>query len=222
VKLWETPLTANSIKEYGSAVWNKWLAHRYGRAIVRRAWARAIHSKPGGFSVTAYDTAIEAAGSSDFSRDFARFARDLPEWRTDSVFGEGDAYPDVSRQGSLPTNSRILDRSLNHTTFQLLRVHARGAKAVVVHAVAPRGIAAGLALVGRTGSERHGRVVSRLSFKRHGGAMTVRLGRLGRFKRLTAVLVNADTSASGFSARRLDWAYLTDSAPFLVSARSVR
>jgi Family of unknown function (DUF6055) len=222
VRRYDTPLTANSIKEYGSAVWNKWLAHRYGRAIVRRAWARAIHSKPGGFSVTAYDTAIEAAGSSDFSRDFARFARDLPEWRTDSVFGEGDAYPDVSRQGSLPTNGRTLDRSLNHTTFQLLRVHARGAEAVVVHAVAPRGIAAGLALVGRTGSERHGHVVSRLSFKRHGGAMTVRLGRLGRFKRLTAVLVNADTSASGFSARRLDWAYLTDSAPFLVSARSAR
>ena len=53
--------------------------------------------------------------------------------------------------------------------------------------------------------------------------MTVRLARPGRFSRLTAVLVNADTSAAGFSARRLDWAYLTDSAPFRVSAgRSLR
>jgi len=222
VKRYDTPLTANSIKEYGSAVWNKWLAHRYGRAIVRHAWTRAIYAKPGGFSVSAYNAAIEAAGDSSFSRDFARFARDLPEWRTDSVFAEGDTYPDVSRQGSLPTDGRVLGRSLNHTTFQLLRVHARRAAAVIVHAVAPRGIAAGLALVGRTGSERHGHVISRLSFKRHGGRMTVRLGRPGRFERLTAVLVNADTSASGFSARRLDWAYLTDSAPFLVSARLVR
>ena len=219
VKRYDTPLTANSIKEYGSAVWNKWLAHRYGRSIVRSAWARAVHTRPGGFSVAAYNSAIKAAGSSDFSRDFARFARDLPEWRTDSVFPEGDSYPDVSRQGSLPLDGRVLARSLNHTTFQLLHVHANGGRAIVVDAVAPRGIAAGLALIGRTGSERHGRIVSSLDFEQNGGSMAVRLAHPGRFKRLTAVLVNADISASGFSARRLDWAYLTDSAPFRVSAR---
>jgi len=49
--------------------------------------------------------------------------------------------------------------------------------------------------------------------------MVVRISRPGRFRRLTAVIVNADTSAGGFSARSLDWAYLTDSAPFRVSAR---
>jgi hypothetical protein len=219
VKRYDTPLTANSIKEYGSAVWNKWLAHRYGRAIIRNAWARAVHTKPGGFSVTAYNSAIEAAGSSDFSRDFARFARDLPEWRTDTVFPEGDSYPDVSRQGSLPLDGRVLARTLNHTTFQLLRVHAGSGREVVVNAVAPGGIASGLALVGRTDSERHGHVVSALSFKQNGGAMAVHLAHPGRFKRLTAVLVNADASASGFSARRLDWSYLTDRVPFRVSAR---
>jgi len=222
VKRSDTPLTANSIKEYGSTLWNKWLAHRYGRSIVRRAWARAIHTKPGGFSVAAYDSAIEAAGPSDFSQDFARFARDLPEWRTDSVFPEGDSYPDVVRQGSLPLDGRTLDRSLNHTTFQLLRVHASSGRALTVNASAPRGIAAGLALVGRSGSERHGHVVSALRFVPNGGEMSVRLARPGRFDRLTAVLVNADTSASGFSARRLDWAYLTDSVPFRVSARLTR
>ena len=219
VKRFDTPLTANSIKEYGSAVWNKWLAHRYGRAIVRRAWARAVHTKPGGFSVAAYNSAIEAAGGSDFARDFARFAADLPEWRTDSVFSEADSYPDVARQGSLPLDGRELNRNLNHTTFQLLRLHARGGRAAVVKASAPQGTAAGLALVGRTGSERRGHMLSTLSFSRNGGPMTVHLAHPGRFKRLTAVLINADTSASGFSARRLDWAYLTDTAPFRVSAR---
>jgi hypothetical protein len=219
VKRFDTPLTANSIKEYGSAVWNKWLARRYGGAIVRRAWARAVHTKPGGFSVSAYDAAIEEAGGSDFSRDFARFARDLPEWRTDAVFAEGHSYPDVSRQGSLPLGGRVLTRSLNHTTFELLRLHARGGRGLVVHAAAPKGISAGLALVGRSGSERRGDVIRVLNFNRHGGRMTVRLARPDRFRRLTAVLINADTSASGFSARRLDWAYLTDSALFRVWAR---
>ncbi len=222
VKRYDTPLTANSIKEYGSAIWNKWLVHRYGRAIVRSAWSRAVHTRPGGFSVAAYDSAIEAAGGSDFSRDFVRFAADLPEWRTDTVFPEGHLYPDVSRQGSLPHGGAVLERRLNHTTFQLLRLHAHGGRALVVTAMAPRGIAAGLALVGRAGSERDGRVVKVLRFRRNGGRMAVRISRPGRLSRLTAVLVNADTSASGFSARRLDWAYLTDSAPFRIWARSMR
>jgi hypothetical protein len=52
--------------------------------------------------------------------------------------------------------------------------------------------------------------------------MTVRLPHPGRFDRVTAVLINADTSAFGFSARRLDWNYLTDTAPFRVRARLVR
>ena len=189
---------------------------------MRGAWARAIDTKPGGFSVSAYNSVIEAAGGSDFSRDFARFARDLPEWRSDAVFPEGDSYPDVSRQGSLPLDGRTLDRSLNHTTFQLLRVHARGGRAMVVRATAPRGIAAGLALVGRRGSERRGDVVGKLRYKRGGGKMAVRLSRPGRFNRLTAVLINADTDVAGFSPRRLDWAYLTDTAPFRVSARLIR
>jgi hypothetical protein len=219
-RLYRTPLTANSIREYGTTVWNEWLVRHYGRGILRDAWSRALHTRPGGFSVASYDAAIRAAGGSELSRDFARFARDVAEWRT-ARFREGSRYPDVPRQGSLPSDGGQLLRSLNHATFQLLRVHAAGGRAVVAHALAPRGVAAGLALVGRIGSERHGRVVSRLRFKRHGGTMTVRLGRPGRFRRITAVLINADTRAEGFSARRLDWNYLTDTAPFRVRARAV-
>jgi hypothetical protein len=221
VRLYRTPLTANSIREYGATVWNEWLVRRYGREIVRSAWARALYTKPGGFSVASYDSAIRAAGGSDFSRDFARFARDVAEWRSGGRFREGRRYPDVPRQGSLP-GGRPLQRSLNHATFQLLRVRPRGGRAVIVRAVAPRDAAAGLALVGRIGSERRGRVVSRLRFKRRGGAMAVRLPRPGRFQRITAVVINADTRAEGFSARRLDWNYLTDTAPFRVRARTLR
>jgi hypothetical protein len=219
VHLYATPLTANSIREYGATVWNEWLVHRYGRDIVRDAWSRALHTRPGGFSVAAYGAAIRAAGGPSFDLDFARFARDAAEWRTGARFREGRLYPDVPRQGSLSLDGRTLRRSLNHATFQLLHVRPGRGRGVVVHAVAPRGVAAGLALVGRIGSERGGRSVSRLRFKPGGGPMTVRLHRPSRFVRLTAVLINADTRASGFDARRLDWNYLTDTAPFRVRAR---
>jgi Family of unknown function (DUF6055) len=218
----DTPLTANSIKEYGSAVWNQWLAHRYGREIVRKAWARALHTKPGGFSVSAYGAAIRAARGPGFSLDFARFSRDIAEWRTGTVFPEARRYRDVSRQGNLPTSGHPLVRLLNHTTAQLLRVHARGGRVVVVRAMAPAGTEAGLALVGRLGSERRGRVVSKLRFKANGGAMSVRLRRPGRFDRITAVLVNADARTVGYSARLFDWSYLRDAAPFTASARLAR
>ena len=52
--------------------------------------------------------------------------------------------------------------------------------------------------------------------------MSVRLPNPGRFSRITAVLINADSRAIGFSARLFDWNYLTDTAPFRARARLVR
>jgi hypothetical protein len=50
----------------------------------------------------------------------------------------------------------------------------------------------------------------------------VRLPDPGRFTRLTAVLVNADDQADGYSPRLLDWSYVTDRIPFQVTGRIVR
>jgi hypothetical protein len=222
VKRWDTPLTTSSIKEYGSAVWNQWLARRYGPEVVRQAWARAIHVRPGGFSVNAYESAIRAAGGSDLGHDFAHFAAAVAEWRTGEGFREGRLYPDMPRQGALPLDGRRLSRLLNHTTFELLRVHAPGGRAVVVRAIAPRGTAAGLALVGRRGRERHGRTVTRFDFSQGGGRLAVRLASPGRYGRITAVVVNADAEANGFSARWLDWRYLTDRIPFEIRGELIR
>ncbi len=138
VKRWDTPLTASSIKEYGSAVWNEWLVRRYGLAIVRRAWSRAIHTRPGGFSIAAYDSAIRAAGASDFNRDFARFAAAVAEWQTGRGFRESGLYPDAPRQGHLSLGSSPHSVLLNHTTFALLRVGARSGRAVAVSGVSQR------------------------------------------------------------------------------------
>jgi Family of unknown function (DUF6055) len=222
VKRWDTPLTTNSIKEYGSAVWNQWLERHYGDSIIRRAWARAIHVRPGGFSVNAYESAIRAIGHSDLPHDFARFAAALPEWRTGEVFREGRRFPDLPRQGRLPLDGEPLTRLTNHTTYELLRVRAQGGRGVAVKALAPRGIAGGLALVGRIGSERRGRTVTRFDFSLGGGKLAVHLGDTGRFSRVTAVVVNADAAANGFSARRLDWRYLTDQAPFEIRGELTR
>ncbi|HEX3737840.1 MAG TPA: MXAN_6640 family putative metalloprotease [Solirubrobacterales bacterium] len=222
VKLWETPLTASSIKEYGSAVWNEWLAHHYGRAIVREAWAGADRTHPDGFAVAAYEGAIRAAGRSSFGRDFTRFAADVAEWRTGIGFRESYLYPDMPRQGTLVLGAPPATRRLDHTTFSLIRVHADDGSAVEVQVEAPEGVAAGLALVGRIGSERHGRTVKAIGYREAGGGLTATLADPGRFQRITAVVVNADASATGYSARHLDWRYLTDQTPFRVSGRIVR
>jgi hypothetical protein len=222
VKRWDTPLTTSSIKEYGSAVWNQWLERRYGDSIVRRAWARAIHVRPGGFSVNAYESAIRAVGHSDLGHDFARFAAAVAEWRTGQAFREGRLFPDMPRQGRLPLDDQPLTRLLNHTAFESLRVRAHRGRAVVVRAKAPRGVAAGLALVGRSGSERHGDTVTRFDYSRGGDRLYVRLGSPGRFKRITAVVVNADALADGYGARRLDWRYRADQVPFAVRGKLLR
>jgi hypothetical protein len=222
VKLWETPLTANSIKEYGTAVWNQWLARRYGRAIIREAWAGADRVHPDGFAVGAYEGAIRAAGPSTFGRDFTRFAGDVAEWRTGIGFRESYLYPDMPRQGTLVLGAPPATRRLNHTTFSLIRVHAHSGRAVEVTLEAPEGVDAGVALVGRIGSERHGRTVRAVDYAEAGGVLHVTLPDPGRFQRLTAVVVNADASAAGFSARHLDWRYLTEETPFRVSGRIVR
>jgi hypothetical protein len=221
VRLWETPLTTTSFKMYGSAVWNQWLARRYGAAILRKAWAGAIDAKPAGFAVRSYERAIRVAGPSDLSRGFTRFAAATAEWRTGKGFRESRLFPDMPRQGRLPLDGEPLTRPLNHTTFQLLRVPVRDGRGVAVRLEAPRGTAAGLALVGRLGSERQGKPLLRIAYAPSGGPLTVRLPDPARFSRITAVIVNADARARGFSPRHLDWLYLTDGLPFEVSGELI-
>jgi hypothetical protein len=177
--------------------------------------------RPGGFSVAAYDRAIRRAGRSDFNRDFTLFCRDVAEWRTTRIFREGDLYRDFPREGGIVAGGKVRTRLLNHTTFQMLRVRARG-RAIRIDVTAPARAAAGVALVGRIGSEQRGRTVSRVAYRRRGGRLSVRLARPRRFSRITAVLVNADTRALGFSPRSLDWNYLTDTAPFRARVRVTR
>jgi hypothetical protein len=212
----QIPLTRSNVKFYGSAVWNHWLAHRYGASIVRSAWEVPDND----FAISSYDTAIRAADSSDFTLDFARFARDLAEWRTATAFPEGGLYPDVERQGTLPTRGARRSRVLDHTTYRLLRVHPRSARSLLVEATGKPGVATALAVVGRRGDQTDGTVVSDLALKRNRGKMKVRLARPGRFDRITVVVVNADARVSGPGF--LDWRYTGNGARVVVRASLIR
>jgi hypothetical protein len=222
VKLWSTPLTQSSIKEYGSAVWNEWLAHHYGRSMIGKVWAGAAGTSPTGFAIAAYERAIRAAGPSTFGRDFTRFAAAVAEWRTGEGFRESYLYPDMPRQGTLVLGGAPATRRLRHTTFSLIRVHAHAGSAVELHLQAPEGVAAGLALTGRIGSERHGHVIKSVDYSEAGGELTVTLPDPGRFQRITAVVVDADTRISGFDTEEEEWDYRGGAEPFRLSGRIVR
>jgi hypothetical protein len=222
VKLAETPLTANSLKMYGSAVWNEWLAHHYGPALIRQAWAYAGQARPEGFAVAAYESAIRAAGGAGFGQSFTRFAADVAEWRTGIGFRESDLYPDMPRQGSLEPGTPPVTHDLDHTTFALLGVPATAGREVEVQVTAPEGVASGLALVGRLGTERGGSTVKAVAYSRVGGTLTARISDPARYQRITAVVVNADASADGYAAGHVDWHYLAEEEPFEVSERIVR
>ena len=125
------PITTDNIKIYGSAVWNHWLAGRYGDQVVRTAWERAAKVKPAGYSIDAYNVAIRAAARSagrstagkDLPHEFARFAATTAEWRTPGVFPYPDAalWDDVERGGKLRPG-RFITRNLSHTGYLLFRV----------------------------------------------------------------------------------------------------
>jgi hypothetical protein len=221
-KLWRAPLTSDSIKEYGTAVWNQWLARHYGPAIVRDAWAAADRVRPAGSGVAAYEAAIGAAGHSSFGRDFTRFAADTAEWRTGTGFRESYLYPDLPRQGTLTLGAPPETRRLDHTTYRLLDVPARAGRAIEVDGEAPEGVAAGLALVGRIGSSRFGHTVVRFAYAGEGGTLSATLPDPSRFSRITAVLVNADAQTTSYDAAEHRWRYAGEEAPLRISGRVVR
>ncbi len=161
VKRFDTPLTANSIKEYGSAVWNKWLAHRYGRAIVRRGLGpRGAHQTGWllGRRLQLGDRSGRRLGLQPRLRPLrprpARVAHrhGLPARATPTPTSPARAACRSTAASSIAASTTPPSSCCAFTPAAAGRSSSARA--------APRGIAAGLALVGRIGSERHGHVVS--------------------------------------------------------------
>jgi hypothetical protein len=212
---------AGGLKVYGSAVWNHWLEHgdrRYGPGVVRRTWEVSRITRPRDFAISAYARAILGAGGRGVAREFVDFAAATAEWRAGvGGFPDAAAYPDVRREGRL---ARRREFRLDHTAYRLLRVPRVAAPRIRLAVRAQRGLRSGVALVARRGGPVDGDVVRRVKFLPKGGRTSVAIRNPRRFKRITAVLVNADARARGFSFRSGDWRYRKDSRRF--SARLIR
>jgi hypothetical protein len=222
-----TPMTSfsdRSLKVYGSAVWNHWLSRRLGQPAVRDAWAASLQTRPQHLAVKAYDRAIRAApGDRDWLSEYVRFAAATAEWRSTSAFPDSAQYPDVRRTGTLATSRPNYARySLNHTTYRIADVPDRSGAALKLELRGPRGVALGLALVGRIGDGPGARVISVVRELPRGGVGSVRLLRPGRFSRISAVLINADIATRGFSSRQGDWIYPGDNTRILAGTFKVR
>jgi hypothetical protein len=208
------PLTAfpdTNLKAYGSAVWNHWLDHRYGPAAVRSAWEQSIGS--GDFAPGAYNAAIGGAGGAGFMDEFDRFAATVAEWNAPGS-GFPDHYPDVPRNASLPVGSQTQPFALAHTTFALFDVPVpAGAPSIRLTGTLPAGTNGAIALVGRTGGDPNGgTVTSNVVPMPTGGTAVVSLDNPAQFGRITAVVVNADPSQSGFDSNAQDWIFTKDAS----------
>jgi hypothetical protein len=198
-----------SIKVYGSAVWNHWLANRYGRDVVRTAWERSVGAKS--FAPAAYNAAIRAKGGSSFFDDFSRFAAATAEWRSPgSGFPEGATYPEITRVGDLDVDGGGGSAKLDHTAYALADVKGAGADRIKLAVSVPKGTAGSLALIGATG----GKPVVKIAELPKGGIGVVTLNDPGDYQRLTAALINGDTHQTGFSTTTNDYEFTRDQQQF--------
>lgn len=208
--------TGNS-KVYGSAVWNHWLDRQYGPDVVRDAWAQSVAAA--NFAPGAFGGQIAARGGGGFGSAFDRFAAAVAEWNVPDI-GFPDRYPDMPRDGSLPVGSQTLPFEVPHTTFALfdVPVPANGPRTIRLTGALPQGTQGAVALVGRTGADPNaGTVTTNVTSMPAGGIAAAQLDNPAQFGRITAVVVNSDTSVSGFDAQLDDYVFTKDARDVVVS-----
>lgn len=189
----EAPLTGRS-KIYGDSVFDHWVDSRYGPDAIREAWERSTSVKPKHNGVAAIEAAIEANGGKSFSREFAAFALETAEWNSSDNFPDATRYPQVRRTGEL--GRKPTEFELDSTAYRLVSVRGAGSS-VKLRVDAPRGVRSAIALIGREGPARSGRVTVRSRYLAKGGTATVTLEGAGGFERVTAAIVNADGRGVG-------------------------
>jgi hypothetical protein len=212
------PNDRDNVKVYGSSVWNKWIDARYGQDVVRDAWADSVKSSS--FGPRAYDRAIRSHGGGGFSKEFSRFAAATAEWQAaNSGFPEGSLYPDVARvDGQIEVNGTPGVISMDHTTYAIVDVPITGDPRIRLAMAAPSGTSAAVALVGRSGGDTGGTLVSAERFLGKGGKGVVTLTNPGNLTRLSAVLINADTKHGSFSQALGDYRWKRDGRSFYAHA----
>lgn len=210
----------NNVKVYGDAVLNRWVETRYGAETIRRLWEVSAETRS--FAPGAFDKALGEKGS-NFVEAFSAFAADTAEWRaSNSPFEEGAAFPDMERvlggaalrpQNVTGNADDFVTGRLNHTSYALLNVDARGQGRVTVGGTVRPGVSGAVGLVGRTGDPAGGTYTVALAKLPRGGAGRATLDNAAGFSRVTAVIINADVGTKGFSRTTGDWVWTGDRAP---------
>ena len=186
----DVPLTGKG-KVYGDVVLQHWLDSRYGPGLIEDEWRLSAKAKPKHNGAAAVDDAIDANDGRSFSREFTAFAAVTAEWRSVDAFPDANRYPDVRRRGDLGAKSSKLE--LDRTAYELTDVE-NASGTVKLRVEAPRGFPSGIALVGRTGSPRGGKVTIESRYLDRGGRGSVKLAGAQKFERVTAAVINADGS----------------------------
>lgn len=210
----------DSVKAYGSAVWNHWLTARFGQERVRHAWE--LSASTGDFAPNAYDAALAPLGEGGLAAEFERFAAQTAEWRAPGT-GFPDLYPDVIRTATVPADGTRLATTMDHTTFQHVDIPLAGLSTPTVQVTAtfPEGISGAVALVGRTGGDADGSLTTRIGRAPAGGVARARIDDPSQFARLTAVVVNSDATQLGFDQATQDWIF-RDAQPVTASVDAAR
>lgn len=189
-----TTAASGDPRQYGTAVWNHWLTRRFSPDVVLDSWLASRKTRPKHFGVNAYQRAIRRNDGLGFAQEFVRFAAATAEWRA-----RGSGFPDRNKPGFVDVKRfgilRPGERSrlkLNHTAYVLQRVRPHGARRLRLVVKAPKGTRSGIALVGRRGKPKTAKVVREVRYLQKGGTGAVTLGNVRRYKRITAVIVNAD------------------------------
>jgi hypothetical protein len=199
------------LKVYGSAVWNHFLSERYGDDTILAAWQAKTQDpgNNGSLAPASYSTALGAHGS-DFAAEFDDFAAATAEWNQANT-DFPDVYPDIpaSQRPNMTVNASATSMTLDHTTFAFRNIAPPGTPTTLrLAATLPAGLDGAVALVGRTTG---GTVVKSVQKTTTGGALSTTLA-AGTYARITAILVNSDTSTNGFAGS--DWNWTADNKSF--------
>jgi hypothetical protein len=215
------PLTApDNDKIYGSAIWNRWLQDGLDVDVPRRAWEVSFAERS--FAPWAYDRAIRERGGAGFMSEFVDFAVATAEWgAAGSGIHEGELFPSMGRITSggqvltLPVDGTTVRGQIDHTGYALFNVAASTASSLTLTGALPAGTAGAIALVGRSGAAAGGAMTQAVTPLPSGGRGTAVLQNPAQFARITAVIVNADPSYSGFAGG--DWTWTKDDAAIELS-----
>src|SRR4051812_34545756 len=190
-------------KEYGSAIFDRWLDDGYGEETIRRAWERSAALDS--FAPGAYDAAIREAGGPGFSYELIALAASSAEWQSsNSGVHEGATFPPMKRIAvKLPHDGTTVSGKLDHTGFALFDVALSSAPKLKLTGGLPAGVAGGIALVGHQGDS----LSKVLGVVPAGGQTSTTIDNPGRFDRITAVIVNADFATSGWNGQDWDWSH---------------